>query len=218
VEINILIIMKKIFLLILLATFTIKINAQKNVNVVKVTPLTFVKGQLFMLHYERNISKKMSLGIGVAPIFRGPLFNMATLDYPPTKYNMGIAIDPEIRWYAKSNDAMDGFFVGFYNSNRFSSWQSTTNGTTFENVFDGTYSAASSFNVDVKNQKYIFGIQLGTQKMMSDNISIDFYSGLGFNVNKSSITGTDSYGKAYVDEKTGAGINLRLNLAIGYRF
>ena len=211
--------MKKVLLLVFVISMIGKLNAQKNPNVVKLTPLTFAKGQLLMVHYERNIWKKMSIGIGVAPIFRAPI-SFSTLDYVPTDFNMGIAIDPELRWYAKSNDAMDGFFVGFYNSNRFSSWTSTTDGNSISDILDLNYDWTNqSFNVDVTNQKYIFGLQLGTQKMMSENISIDFYSGLGVSINKTTATGYNVNTKSdYVDENYGAGINVRLNLAVGYRF
>ena len=204
---------KLVLLFIVLAAISFNSNAQKNANVIKLTPFTFLKGQMFMVHYERHLFSKMSIGVGVAPIFTAPLLSIGTLSYIPTTFNLGIAIDPEIRWYAKSNDVMDGFFVGFYNSNRFSSWESTSDGTT--DFFD--YSL-SSFKVDVKNNKHIFGLQLGVQKMMSDHISIDFYSGLGLNVNKTTASGTREDGTLFTEEIGGAGINLRLNLAVGYRF
>ncbi len=211
---------KLVLLFIVLAAISFNSNAQKNANVIKLTPFTFLKGQMFMLHYERNLFSKMSVGIGIAPVFTGPIFSLGTLSYipNPSSYNLGIAIDPEIRWYAKSNDVMDGFFIGFYNSNRYSSWESTTEGVNVTELFSETANFSSPFTVQVKNQKHIFGLQLGVQKMMSDHISIDFYSGLGFNGNKTTATGTREDGTIYKDEIPGAGINLRLNLAVGYRF
>ncbi len=207
---------KLVLLFIVLVGISMNSNAQKNVNVIKLTPFTFVKGQMFMVHYERNIFKKMSVGVGIAPIFAGGGL-IATLNYIPTNYNLGIAIDPEIRWYAKSNDVMDGFFVGFYNSNRFASWESTAIGDgTIWDINSNLYEEV--VNVDVKNKKYIFGLQLGVQKMMSDHISIDFYSGVGLNVNKTSAIGTRTDGSIYADEINSAGVNFRLNIAIGYRF
>ena len=97
---------------------------------IKISPFTFLKGQPVMIHYEHNVFKSFTMGVGVAPIMWGPI--IGSLLYPPTKFNTGIAIDPEIRWYAKNDKVMDGFFVGLYNSNRFSSWA----GTSTEEIFD----------------------------------------------------------------------------------
>jgi len=159
-----------------------------------------------MIHYEHNVFKSFTMGVGVAPIIWGPI--VGSLLYPPTKFNTGIAIDPEVRWYAKNDKVMDGFFVGLYNSNRFSSWE----GTSTEEIFD-LYSEINDW--DIKNRKIIVGLQLGVQRLIGDHFCVDFYSGIGFNSNVT--TATRKIDK-YTETTPSGGVNLRLNVALGWQF
>ncbi|WP_338410795.1 DUF3575 domain-containing protein [uncultured Flavobacterium sp.] len=173
---------------------------------IKISPFTFLKGQPVMIHYEHNVFKSFTMGVGVAPIMWGPI--IGSLLYPPTKFNTGIAIDPEIRWYAKNDKVMDGFFVGLYNSNRFSSWE----GTSTEEIFD-LYSEINEW--DIKNRKIIVGLQLGVQRLIGDHFSVDFYSGIGFNSNLTTATRKIDQ---YTETTPSGGVNLRLNVALGWQF
>lgn len=174
-------------------------------NALKVTPITIIKGQAIMIHYERQLIKNMTIGIGVAPIVIGPL--IGSLVYTPDKFQGGIAIDPEIRWYAKSDKVMDGFFVGLYNSNRFSSWESS-------DPLWGTARANEKLNVS--GRRTIIGLQLGTHRLIGEHFSVDFYSGFGFSGSKT--TAKFASNNTLYDQTLTGGLNLRLNLALGWVF
>jgi hypothetical protein len=173
-------------------------------NSVKVTPLAFLKGQIAVLHYERAVNPNITVGIGVAPIFFPPV--LGAILYPIDQFNNGIAIDPEIRYYAKSDKVMDGFFFGAYSSNRFSSWESS-----------GTLS--SGFNTDPLNLSFrrsIFGVQAGTQKLLGEHFCIDFYGGMG--VSFSQYKAYSAFTNKLLEVQDASGLNLRLNVSIGYQF
>jgi hypothetical protein len=165
-----------------------------------------------MIHYEHNIFNGLTIGAGVAPVLWGPI--IGSLAYPPSEFNTGVAIDPEIRWYAKSDQVMDGFFVGLYNSNRFSSWYS---GASTVDIFDidGESDIYDLDGYDVTNRKIIVGLQLGVQKLLGEHFCFDFYSGIGFQGNVTTATGRTTN---YVDRVEGGGINLRCNISIGWQF
>ena len=91
-------------------------------SAVKVTPVTILKGQLAMVHYEYNAWGNATVSLGVAPVISGPI--LGSLAFPAEDGAGGIAIDPEIRWYGKDDGAMNGFFFGLYNSNHISNWTS----------------------------------------------------------------------------------------------
>lgn len=184
---------------------TTQIFAQQN-KAIKLSPFTFLKGQPAMIHYEHNVFKSFTIGVGVAPVIWSPI--IGSLLYPPTKFNTGIAIDPEVRWYAKNDKVMDGFFVGLYNSNRFSSWE----GTSTEEIFN-IYSEVN--NWEVKNRKIIVGLQLGVQKLIGDHFCADFYSGIGFNSNLTTATRKIDQ---YTETTPSGGVNFRLNVALGWQF
>jgi hypothetical protein len=195
-------IMRKI---ILLSAFILIIGntfAQK--NIVKITPIVQLKGQLIELNYERSLGGNFSAGIGIAPIIFKPI--LGSLLYPPTNFNLGWAFDPEIRWYAKSDKVMDGFFIGLYNSSRFSSWT----GLSTVDILN-----SNSTEKSIKNSKFIYGFQLGTERMMGKHFVFDFYAGLGYA--NSIYKVTDLNTKVETIDKV-PGINLRLNIAFGYRF
>tara|TARA_Y100001978_G_scaffold185471_1_gene184513 strand:+ start:121 stop:732 length:612 start_codon:yes stop_codon:yes gene_type:complete len=201
---------KLLFTLIIIAGTTFSASAQ-GPKAVKVSPFTFLKGQALMLHYEHNIFNSITIGAGVAPVLWGPI--LGSLSYPPSEFNTGVAIDPEIRWYAKSDQVMDGFFVGLYNSNRFSSWYS---GASSDDIWD--WEDDDSYDIDgydVTNRKIIVGLQLGVQKLLGEHFCFDFYSGLGFQGNVTTATGRTTN---YVNTVEGGGINLRCNISIGWQF
>jgi len=188
--------------------------AQKEMkNAIKVTPITIIKGQAIMIHYERVVFKNMTAGIGVAPVVMGPL--IGSLAFPVEKFKSGIAIDPEIRWYAKSDKVMDGFFFGLYNSNRFSSWESSADYTSIF-LLNPTYSGTENTKLNVSARKTIVGIQLGTHRLLGKHFSVDFYSGVGFSGSKTTAKYADT--KEIYDEVSAGGVNLRLNVALGWRF
>ncbi len=116
--------MKKYFTtiaLMLILGWKFSSNAQSTgANVIKVSPLTFMSGRLAAVHYERQIGKQFTFGIGAAPLFWRPLFG--SISYPITEFKNGFSVDPEFRWYAKSDKVMDGFFVGLYGSYIKSNW------------------------------------------------------------------------------------------------
>ena len=167
---------------------------------VKVSPLTIFKGQLLMAHVEYNFADNYTVGLGLAPVISGSV--VGGLAYPPSQFNGGIAIDPEFRMYAKKGDAMDGFFVGLYNSTRISGWQSDG---------DSNWSGES---YDVRNTVVIGGFQLGVHRLMGDHFSVDLYSGLGLRSNK--ITAKQQGREVEVIQA--GGVNFRLNVAVGYQF
>lgn len=173
-------------------------------NSVKVTPFAFLKGQIAVLHYERAVNPNITVGIGVAPIFFPPV--LGVILYPIDQFNNGIAIDPEIRYYANSDKVMDGFFFGAYSSNRFSSWESS-----------GTLS--SGFNTDPLNlyfRRSIFGVQAGTQKLLGEHFCIDFYGGMGLSF--SQYKAYSAFTNKLLEVQDASGLNLRLNVSIGYQF
>jgi len=110
-------------LFLMLAISYSSFSQPREPNIIKISPFVFLKGQLIEVHYERAFYNQLSAGIGLAPIIFPPL--IGSLLYPVDEFSPGIAIDPEIRWYAKADKVMDGFFIGRYSSNRFSSWTSS---------------------------------------------------------------------------------------------
>ncbi len=202
--------MKKLLFTFLLISGTAFNSMAQAPKAVKISPFTFLKGQAFMVHYEHNLFNSFTVSLGAAPVLWGPL--LGSLAYPPNDFNMGVAIDPEVRWYAKSDQVMNGFFVGLYNSNRFSSWYAET-GVNDVDWSNGEVIAAGGY--DVTNRKIIVGLQLGTQKLIGDHFCVDFYGGVGVSGNVTTATERIS---GYVDEVTGAGINFRCNIALGWQF
>jgi len=182
----------------------------KGKNMVKVTPVTLAKSQLFMFHYERVLSKHLTFAMGVAPIIRPPLFNGFAND----KFNTGVAIDPEIRWYEESAKIMEGFFFGFYSSNRLSSWESQVD--FFAIPFGSSLDFEDGDPLYVTNRKVIIGIQMGKVRLIGSHFIIEYYYGLG--VYKENTIAKDA-GKVIVfEERNNEGLNLRFNLSIGWRF
>lgn len=176
-------------------------------TVIKVSPMTFIKGQPFMLHFERAVSGHSTVELGVAPIIWGPI--IGTFNFVPDKFHTGIAIDPEIRWYAKTDHLLNGFFFGFYNSNRFSTWDSSES-------FDEAIYGNSPPDLKVKSRKLIFGFQIGSERLFGKHFLIDFYSGLGLSTTNTIAEVADS-GRFY-DELNTVGANFRFNVAFGWAF
>lgn len=209
--------MKKIITVLALSFIGLNaIYAQSEMkNALKVTPITILKGQAIMLHYERQLTNKMTVSIGVAPIVFGSV--LGSLAYPSDKFKSGFAIDPEIRWYAKSDKVMDGFFVGLYNSNRFSSWESSTESIlNYALDVNPIYTGTQSGKINVSDRRTIIGLQLGTHRLIGEHFSVDFYSGFGFSSRET--TAKFSSNDVLYDKFEAVGANLRLNLALGWVF
>ena len=181
---------------------------------VKITPFTFLKNQYFMLHGEYIIpgTEKLSIGLGIAPnmvpktSFLDDLADIADDNYY-YQYNQdnwlenakpGFAIDPELRWYFK--EAYEGFFMGLYSSQRFSS------GVELEELYS-------------KSHISIYGVQAGFCKTYGgdDNILLDVYFGAGSKNTNIKWTSKDLQGPGKM-ETDRSGIALRANVAIGYIF
>ena len=45
-------------------------------NIIKISPLTLLKGQIPMIHYERVIYKNLTASLGITPILFGPLIEV----------------------------------------------------------------------------------------------------------------------------------------------
>lgn len=219
--------MKKVSILFFVALLTLNLFSQSNVvktqndsvksklslsqsmkNVIKITPIVFLQGQLVRISYERSIGSHFTVGLGVAPIVFPDL--LASLAYPPTSgdgFKGGIALDPEIRWYAASDKAMDGFFLGLYNSTRFSSWDAQS-----------TVQILGSSNTDqykVNRSMLKYGFELGFEKMMGKHFLFDIFGGLG--LIGDNITATNQRTKA-IETLPSGGIDVRFNFSFGYRF
>jgi len=68
---------------------------------------------------------------------------------------------------------------------------------------------------NVKMRKSIVGFQLGTERLFGKHFVFDFYSGFGLVMTMYKATHTITH----VTERTpSGGINLRINIAMGYRF
>ncbi len=219
--------MKKVSVLFIVALLTLNLSSQSNVvrtqndsvksmgnsslsmkNVVKITPIVFLQGQLVRISFERTIGPHFTVGLGVAPIVFPPL--LASFAYPPSSgdgFKGGFALDPEIRWYAASDKAMDGFFLGLYNSTRFSSWDAVS-----------TLQVLGSNNLDqyeVNRTQLKYGFELGFEKMMGKHFLVDVYGGLG--LIGDNIIATNQRTKV-IDYLPSGGIDVRFNISFGYRF
>ncbi len=171
-------------------------------NVLKVSPLVFSKGQLIQVHYERQLFGSFTGGVGLAPIFFSNIWG--SILYPVADFKGGFAIDPEFRWYANSDKVMDGFFIGVYNSMRYSKWS---------NEGDLIDYGQPKEKREVNSRRTIVGFTFGTERQFGEHFIFDFYSGIGLSSTTFKVTGPITN----KEEKTG-GVHLRLNLAFGYRF
>ncbi len=203
-------IMKKHFFIIVFIFISVihiqTMGQSSGANIIKVSPLTFMSGRLAAVHYERQLGKQFTFGIGAAPLFWRPLFG--SISYPITEFKNGFSIDPEFRWYAKSDKVMDGFFIGLYGSYIKSKWitELSLDDLLKDNYYD-TY--------DVNQSKMTSGIQFGTEKMIGEHFVFDFYTGVGFFKKNTDATNQRTN---RIDNETTGGPNLRLGVSIGYRF
>jgi hypothetical protein len=177
-------------------------------NIIKISPLTLLKGQIPMIHYERVIYKNLTASLGITPILFGPL--IGTLAFPPDKFKGGIAIDPELRWYAQSDKVMDGFYFGFYNSIRSSKWESLFSSK------DVIKNKLSTPDLKVSSTKVIGGIHIGTQKLMGKHFTVDVNGGTG--LSKSKTVAKKSASNQFYDQAVGASVNFKFDIALGWRF
>ena len=191
---------------------------RKNKNAIKLTPFTFLKGQVLMVHYERVIWKGMTVSIGVAPIFAPPLIGGGLTGVD--NFKGGFAFDPELRWYAKSDKVLDGFFFGLYNSNRISYWESSTY---LYDPVDINIFGQSTYNpnnidekLNVKNTKILVGLQFGTHRLIGNHFSFDLYSGFGIGA-ATTVAKYDKNDDVYKSFTNGS-FNFRLNFALGWQF
>jgi hypothetical protein len=205
---------------------------------VKITPFTFLKNQYFMLHGEYIIpgTEKLSIGLGVAPnmvpktsflddledVFDGGYYYEYNQDNWLAGAKPGFAIDPELRWYFK--EAYDGFFMGLYSSQRFSS------GVRLEELYTGKEDPLDPLSADLiasptggyvlsKSHISIYGLQMGFCQTYGgdNNILLDVYFGAGTkNTNITwSKNNLEGPGRADTDRSS---IALRANVAVGYIF
>jgi len=170
--------------------------------------MVFTKGQILEVHYERNLLWGFTAGAGISTIF-SPSMN-PPLEYIPENFNLGIAIDPEIRYYfrrknSSNNVSMDGFFIGFYNSTRISSYTSYND---FENP-NNTFLNKINENISIN------GFQLGYEKVLWKNYIIDIYTGFGKSKNDYLFTNTVTKQSKQTSTELG---NFRFNFSIGYSF
>ena len=198
--------MKKIFVSFLFSIVLTSIYSQE--NIVKISPLVFTKGQILEVHYERHLFGRFTAGAGISTIFFSS--SASGLEYKPEKFNIGVAIDPEIRYYfKKKNDEntkpMDGYFMGLYNSTRISSY---TSYDSFENPNSTTL---NKINENIS----IYGLQFGYEKKISENLIIDLYTGFGSGTVKYLITNTITNQSMNTTKDAG---NFRFNFSIGYSF
>jgi hypothetical protein len=212
--------MKKYFvgLLFVIASITSYSQIEKP-NVIKISPLVFVKGQIVEVHYERALFGRFSASLGVAPIYMGELsvFNHDTV---PLK---GFAFDPEIRWYTKKDGVLEGFFIGFYGSLRYSG--SKNNNLPYLTGIDSWNNAVGAVSVDptyINGDKYtvrkkvsIYGFQLGTQRLFGKWFVFNFYGGAG--VGPKNYVSTNNR-TDYKITSNGFKFNLRANVSFGVRF
>jgi hypothetical protein len=204
---------------------------------VKITPFTFLKNQYFMLHGEYIIpgTEKLSVGLGLAPnmvpktSFLDDLGDLADANYTYSyddklwleNAKAGFSFDPELRWYFK--EAYEGFFMGLYSSQRFSS------GVRLEESYWGLEDPTDPFSaytfldspgyITSKSHISIYGLQMGFCKTYGgdDNILLDVYFGAGSKNTNIKWSGTNLVGPGRA-EYNNSGIALRGNVAIGYIF
>ena len=196
---------------------------RKNKNAIKLTPFTFLSGRACMVTYERVLTKRMTVGLGVAPVFGSPLFSIGAA-LSGMDFKFGYGIDTEIRWYAtKSDRVLDGFFFGLYNSNR------TYRGTSTTGIYEGNGNLLFSFdpnnptptltenkNLNIKITKSLFGIQFGTHRLIGNHFSFDLYSGLGIGAT-TTVAKFEKNNEVYNSFGLPA-FNFRLNFAFGWQF
>jgi hypothetical protein len=103
---------------------------------------------------------------------------------------------------------MDGFFLGLYSSQRFSSVDFK------ETVFS---SPESNKIMPLRTHVGIYGLQLGFEKLFgkNDRVVFDFYFGLGAKITSRKFDTSDLIGPGFENNST-FGIATRGNIAIGY--
>jgi hypothetical protein len=190
---------------------------------IKITPVTVLKNQLFMVHGEWFLPNQdqISLSLGVAPnlvpkmdafgVFGDTVngFSYEPIDATYlTTAKSGFSFDPELRWYA--DEQMDGFFLGLYSSQRFSS------GVQLDELYLGN--STGGF-ITSKSRVSIYGVQLGFEKLFgrNDHFVFDFYIGGGIKQTKYKWSESNLVGPGRGEDPT-YGLALRGNVAIGYAF
>jgi hypothetical protein len=186
---------------------------------IKITPVTVLKNQYAVLGVEWFLPKQDQISIGLSVgkniVNKGAgldglddIFDLDDYDYTQIDETSkpGWAIDPELRWYADKQ--MDGFFLGLYSSQRFSSVDFK------ETVFS---SPESNKIMPLRTHVGIYGLQLGFEKLFgkNDRVVFDFYFGLGAKITSRKFDTSDLIGPGFENNST-FGIATRGNIAIGY--
>lgn len=195
-------------------------------NVIKLTPIALLKGQLVVVSYERVLKNQFTGQLGLAPIIFPSM--IGTMKYPLTgRFYSNVAIEPELRFYFNSDNVMDDFYIGLYHSNRRSAWQSQ--GVYYNNeVIDALelegyaidainflFQGYELINLDIKFNRYDYGMLIGAQKVLGRHFTLDFFTGIGTNSSKFRISSNDNNYKDTFNVKT---ISFRFNVAFGWRF
>ncbi len=164
---------KSFFLLIFFFSILMPIKAQEisdNSNIVKVN-LSALLMRNFSVQYERKISPKLALALGVhfLPFGKLPYQNIVSnyvdvnnIDF--TKANIGaFGIIPEVRIYPGKEGALRGFYLGPFIS--YSSYKTD---------LPIYYSNKTGiFNGDIST--FTGGLQIGVQRKLSRKVYVDFW-------------------------------------------
>jgi hypothetical protein len=196
----------------------------------KLTPLTLTRNMWFTAHVDYAFHPQFSASLGISPNFlaKGNSYSRDSIwnydngdttfyDYLKTKGYPGMSLDPEIRWYP--NGVWNGWFLGLYSSQRFSS--AKIEEERFISQIGGSgsiqYVPTRTGNYQVlKSRVSVMGLQAGYVKRWGKRQEwlIDIFGGLGV---KSTIFKYENYGSLYPDETfVKPGIAGRLNASIGY--
>jgi hypothetical protein len=187
---------------------------------IKLTPVGVLKNQYAVLGVEWFLPKQdqISIGLGVGKNILNKGAGLEGLDDFFLEENYyydqiestskpGWAFDPELRWYADKK--MDGFFLGLYSSQRFSS-------VDFAEIAN-TGIAESNKIMPLKTHVGIYGLQLGFEKLLgkNDRFVFDFYFGLGAKLTNRKFDVSNLIGQGY-ESSNSFGLATRGNIAIGY--
>lgn len=196
---------KSYFIASIFALLAFATQAQDQ-NIVKISPITFLRGQFFMVHYERALTDNLSAAVGIG-LTNGPSL-IGALTYPSIEKTIGLAIDPELRYYLDPESPMKGMYLGLYGSVRNAKWESYRGGLIPVDVQD-------SLLVNVNQSRYIGGMQFGYQYVSDKGFVFDAYTGLGYSSRQLLVKDKRDI---EVDRIKTDFLHFRLNVSIGYRF
>jgi len=162
--------LKLVFIFVLVLLMTDAVFAQKNVVRLGLGGLGYRNINLdFERALKENQAISLNLGILIPRTIPSALVEDVELDFNDLK---GISIAPEYRFYTGSKKALNGFYIAPYL--KYSSYGISASGS-----YDGTYG-----DVSAKFSTLGGGMQLGTQWLINDRVSIDWsFFGIGLNRN-----------------------------------